>query len=131
MIQITKKQDEILSAIGLKKRMQWLSSNTRIYDERKFISYVAKLYVGSEQQEMDEIYRMSELNLIHVNTGIRVSYLTSESYDGEEVDYILKNIFVLTNSGEALKLLDVDFEKKIYITPSKQFEYSEINVKVD
>jgi hypothetical protein len=118
------KQDKILSAIGLKRLMVWEAPTYSIYDETKFKNYVTPEYRESQRKVDDEFYRMFEVTLLHLETGLRITLSTSESYDGETVEYKLMNIFIITQDKEQLEVLDADFEKKIFYTETKEIPFS-------
>ncbi len=124
------KQDVILSVIGLKRHMVWQEPHFSVYDSSKFIRYVPSDYIGSERTEADEIYRMSEFALIHISTGLRITYLTSESYDGETVDYNMKEIFIITITGERLEVIDVDFRKELFFTPDDSIPFADVSMLI-
>jgi hypothetical protein len=127
MNEVETKQDDILSVIGLKRLMVWKSTINSIYDENKFKCYVSSEYRNSKRKEMDEFYRISEITLLHKDTGLRMGYVTSESYDGETVEYKLRGIFIITSQGEHCNVLDVDFNKKIFFTSINQIAFSKVN----
>jgi hypothetical protein len=83
-----------------------------------FRLYVPKDYPGSERESMDEVYRMSELVLLHERTGLRLEYLRSESYYGDDVRYRLRSVFIITLTGEKLEVLDLAEEKQCFTTPA-------------
>ena len=107
------KQDKILSTIGLKRLM----ISDSVYDNKsKFKRYVTSEYRESHRKEMDEVYRMFEFNVIHIDSGLRLTLTTTESYDGETVEYKVVRMFIITSFGKKLEVMDADFEKKIFYT---------------
>src|SRR5215213_2346662 len=92
------KLDKVLSQIRLKRNMVWRSSPSDVYDRKIFTNYVSTEYLNSARKDTDEAYRMFEITLLHNETGLRISYTTSESYDGETVEYKLNKVFILTHS---------------------------------
>src|SRR5687768_16527649 len=104
------KQDEILAKIGLKRVMVWEPPNYSVYDESKFKSYVTSEYRESQRKETDEVYRMFEFNLLHIESGLRLTLTTSESYDGETVEYKVIDMLVINSFDEKLEILDVALE---------------------
>ena len=121
------KEDKILSAIGLKRLMVWQAPTYSIYDESKFKNYVSPEYEESQRKEDDEFYRMFEVTLLHLYTGLRITLSTSESYDGETVEYKLMNIFIITRDQEQLEVLDADFEKEVFYTTNKSIPFGEVD----
>ena len=124
------KQDKILSAIGLKRLMVWQAPTYSIYDKNKFKNYVTQEYKESQRKEDDEFYRMFEVTLLHLDSGLRITLSTSESYDGETVEYKLMNIFIITNDMGQLEVLDADFEKRVFYTEGKEIPFSEVNISI-
>lgn len=127
---IEQKQDELLSSIGLSRRMVWQEpDHMTIYDESAFRPYVTQEYKSSERAEMDEHYRMAEFNLIHIATGIRICFLTSESFFGDTVDYIVKDVFIKTKDQKQFTLIGIDLIQKVFLTEDgKQIHFSDINM---
>ncbi|MFN3840268.1 MAG: hypothetical protein ACK4RF_06135 [Cyclobacteriaceae bacterium] len=114
----------ILEHLGLSEVM---SDFNRDY----FQTYVPKDYRGSERASMDAVYRMGEVVLLHKATGLRLEYLTTESYYGDEVRYRLRSIFIITASGNKLDVVNVDFEKGEVLTPKGIFPMSGIYMEPD
>lgn len=121
------KQDKILSVIGLKRHMVWPAPTYVVYDESKFKSYVSSEYRDSERKQSDEFYRMFEITLLHKDSGLRIGYTTTESYDGETVEYKLIDIFIITLKKERLEIVDVDFKKEVFFTTNNLITFAEIN----
>ncbi len=94
-----------------------------------FHTYVPGDYPDSQRESMDEVYRMGEIVLLHKTTGLRLEYLTTESYYGDEVRYRFRSIFIVTKSGEKRDVLDVDFESEQIATPEGLVPFS--NLKMD
>jgi hypothetical protein len=118
--------DKILAGIQLKRHLVWKSSPCSVYNTNKFTNYVSSEYLNSARKETDEAYRMFEITLLHNETGLRVSYTTSESYDGETVEYKLNKVFIQTESGFLFDVIDVDFEKKIVRLESGTISFEQI-----
>ena len=106
-------QDKILSSIGLKRKMVSPALDFVHCSSSMFSHYVTSEYRESERRQSDEFYRMSEFNLLHNASGLRLCYLSSESYDGEIAEYNLKDIFILTLTKERLAVADVDFINEV------------------
>ena len=100
------KQDKILSAIGLSRVILAKAPNFKVCDESKFIQYVSSQYRASQRKETDEFYRFFEQTLLHLESGLRVTYSTYENYFGDEVEYKLMNIFIITIAKKQLEVLD-------------------------
>ena len=79
MDNIEAKQDEILSSIGLKRHMVWREDGNSIYDKNRFRQYDTNEYRNPKRRESDDFYGIFEFNLMHIATGIRTRYSTSES----------------------------------------------------
>ncbi len=125
------KLDKILSAIGLNRSTVWKSSNNSVYDKEKFKSYVTPSYLASNLKESDEVYGISEFNLLHIESGLRLTFLTRESEDCETVKYEVIELFVLTLTDEMLEIMDADFEKGLFYTMDKTIPFAEINKSID
>jgi hypothetical protein len=82
----------LLASIGLKEVMVEKDSIDP-FDSGLFIIYTPEEYLKSERKEMDEIYRIGEKVLIHKTSGLRIEYVTTESYYGDEYTYRLKRHF--------------------------------------
>ena len=121
------KQDQILSKIGLKRLMVWRPPIESVYDRNKFINYVTSEYKESQRKETDEIYSMFELNLLHNDSGLRLTLTTHESYDGETVEYKVIRMFVLTASKNELEVIDADFDSKNFYTKDLVIPFDETN----
>ena len=67
-------------------------------------------------------------SLGHIVSGIRTCYVTSESYDGDTVDYNLKDIFIITKDRKRLTLVDIDLKRKVFLTPDKQIRFSNVSM---
>jgi hypothetical protein len=120
------KLDKVLSQIRLKRNMVWRSSPGDVYDREIFTNYVSTEYLNSVRKDTDEAYRMFEITLLHNETGLRISYTTTESYDGETVEYKLNKVFVLTNSELLFDVIDVDFTKKLVMTNNGIISFEQV-----
>ncbi|MDZ7650564.1 MAG: hypothetical protein U5K54_27375 [Cytophagales bacterium] len=79
---------------------------------------------------MDEIYRIGEKVLLHKPSGLRMEYVTSESYFGDEYTYRLRSIFIITRHGEKLQVAEADFSREIFTTPKGMISFSEVSLKI-
>lgn len=118
------KQDQILSTIGLRRFMVW--QPPIVYDESKFKNYVTSEYKKSQQKETDEVYGMFEFNLLHIDSGLRLKILTSESYNGT-AKYMIIRMFIITSSNNELEVIDADFENKNFFTSDLKIPFAETN----
>jgi hypothetical protein len=114
-----RKRNNLLSEFGLKPYMVWSSPAPVIYDTSKFISYVSSEYKNSQRKEVDEVYRMFEIILLHKKTGLRIGYTTTESDNGERVEYKLNIIFIITETNEREDVLSIDFDKEVFLVKNK------------
>ena len=118
----------MLASIGLKEVMVE-KDNVDPFDKTLFITYTPEEYLNSERKGMDEIFRIGETVLLHKASGLRVEYITSESYFGDEYRYRLKDIFIITKEGEKLQVTETDFNHKIFTTPKGMISFSEVSLK--
>lgn len=125
------KQDQILSTIGLKRLMVWQPHMESIYDRSKFENYVTSEYKGSERKEIDEIYRIFEFNLLHIDSGLRLTLTTRESYEGETVEYKMIRMFIKTSSNNELEVIDADFENRNFYTTDLEISFAETNKLIE
>ncbi|MBK8292831.1 MAG: hypothetical protein IPK96_19730 [Flammeovirgaceae bacterium] len=118
----------LLASIGLKEVMVEKDSMDP-FNSELFIIYTPEEYLQSERKEMDEIYRIGEKVLLHKTSGLRIEYVTSESYFGDEYTYRLKSIFIITKRGEKLQVTETDFNHKIFTTSKGMISFSEVSLK--
>ncbi len=102
------------------------ASSGSVYDESKFRRYVTDEYKNSQRKEQDEMYRIFEINLLHLDSGLRLRFSTSESYDGETLEYKFMDMFVITSSGEQMEVVDVDFMKHIFYSETNEIPFSSV-----
>lgn len=102
-------QEKILLQLGLQPVM------TEV-DRHRFQVYVPHDYPGSDRERMDEVYRMSEVILMHPETGLRLEYLVTENYDGDAARYRFRSMFVITQEGQKVDVLNVNVEQQQFIT---------------
>jgi len=125
------KQDQILSTIGLKRLMVWQPPITSVYDQSKFKNYVTSEYKESQRKETDEIYRMFEFNILHIDSGLRLTLTTSESYDGETVEYKVIRMFIITSLRKELEVMDANFENEIFYTTDLEIPFAGTNKLIE
>jgi len=99
------------------------------FNSELFIIYTPEEYLQSERKEMDEIYRIGEKVLIHKTSGLRIEYVTTESYYGDEYTYRLKSIFIISRQCEKLQVTEADFNQEIFTTPKGMIPFSEVSLK--
>ncbi len=95
-----------------------------------FQVYVPQDYPGSERAHMDEVHRMSELVLLHPRTGLRLEYLRSESYFGDEVRCRFRSAFIITLAGETHTVLDMDEDQQSFTTPAGTVAFHQVSKTV-
>lgn len=100
------------------------------FDSEKFIGYISHAYQNSETEAMDEIYRMYEHVLLHKDSGLRVSYLTTESYFGDTVEYIVIDCFVFTKQNQKLGVTAIDLEKQTFETTAGTLSFKDVRNSV-
>lgn len=116
-----KKNHPAFERLGLQPRMPH-------YDPGRFSTYVRPSYLNSPEYETDQIYRFSEIILIHRTSGVRVGCLREEDYFGEKVEYvIMSNFHIITTTGQKAEVLDVDLQQEKVITPTGDVPFSEIS----
>lgn len=117
----------MLAKIGLQETMIEKDGEPSVFDRRIFEIYAPKEYLEDAQlREADEVYRMSERVLIHKSSGMRVHYLTSENYEGDELRYKLKNIFIKTLQSQTLEVQEVDFSNQFFIASNRKIPFSAV-----
>jgi hypothetical protein len=124
-----KKGNEILSGVGLSRIMNSDPNMPNYIDEDKlfstvFTNYCSEKYLNSDR-EMDEVYRFSNVIMLHKATGLRFEYSEYEYLSGE-VEYKLLNIFIITKNHEELAVEDVDFENKIVVAGNRNIPFSNL-----
>jgi hypothetical protein len=119
----------ILSELGLQKKVTCKSPNFNFWNNEDYIQYTSKKYYNSELKEQDEFYDIFESVLLHKKSGIRIKYISYESYFGDEVDYTIISFFILNNNGEEFELESIDFTNGIYYTVDKKIMMTDVNLK--
>lgn len=109
---------KILQQVGL--------SSLHYYDASQFSRYIPHDYPDSETEAMDSIYRMYERVLLHHESGLRISFLTTESYDGDSVEYTVMDCFVITRHHQKLSVTAIDLQARIFKTPSGPIPFTTI-----
>jgi len=124
------KQDKILSTLGIKQFMGVQPSSV-IYSISNFKYYVTSEYKESQRKETDEVYRMSEFNLLHIDSGLRLTLTATESYDGETEEYKVFRMFIITSLGKELEVMDADFKNEIFYTTDLEIPFSETHKLIE
>lgn len=114
--------DKILKHLGLTKEMTILPSSD------SFTRYTTEEYRNSTRKETDEVYSMSELNLIHNPSGIHLTLTSREDYFGHVIYKVIR-IFIITVSNKEIEVLDADFDTKIFQTPDGDIPFLMTNVR--
>ncbi|MBL7878119.1 MAG: hypothetical protein JNL53_20805 [Cyclobacteriaceae bacterium] len=119
---------DLLTRIGLKEVM--IEKNySDPFNKESFVTYTSKEYLQSDRKQTDEIYRMSEIVLLHRASGLRVEYVTTESYFGDEYSYRLKDIFIVTKKEQVrLHVTKVDFDHSFFITQQGKVLFTEVSL---
>ena len=102
-----------------------------IYDQRMFKNYVTSEYEESQRKKTDEVYRMSEFNLLHIGSGLRLTLTEHESYDGETVTYNVIRMFIITLKGKELEVLDANFKDEIFYTSDLEIPFSQTDKSIE
>lgn len=118
---------DLLTHIGLKEVM--IEKNySDPFNKESFVTYTSKEYLQSDRKQTDQIYRMSEIVLLHKASGLRVEYVTTESYFGDEYSYRLKDIFVVSKEQVRLQVTRVDFNDRFFITQHGKVLFTEVSL---
>ena len=111
-------QAAILEQIGL------LQINE--YSVSDFAGYVSASYQGSETEARDEVHRMYERILLHKASGLRIAYLTEESYYGDSVEYLVIDCFVITHKQEKLSVKAIDCQKQVFESATGSLPFRDV-----
>ena len=117
----------MLTTIGLKEVMIEKEYGVA-FDRDQFHIYTPQEYWHAERREMDEVYRMWESVLLHKTSGLRLEYLITESYYGDEYRYRLRRIFIITRALKSLTVTHVDFSQQLFITPNGNIPFEEVKM---
>ena len=120
-------RESLLSAIGLKEVM--IERNyIDPFEKDLFQRYTSHEYHHSPNKEMDEVYRMSEVVLLHIATGLRAEYLTTESYEGDELRYRVRDVFIITKDGKRIGVTGIDFKRHVFVTTAGEISFEKIKM---
>ena len=110
------KYDSLLSKVGLDSKLTWNEKDSYNFPVHLFKWYMPKEYVSSARKEMDEVYRTSELVLLHQNTGLRSKYIATENYQGDEVAYSVIECFVINKENQKFEVEEIDLINNLFLT---------------
>ncbi len=119
-------KNTILSKIGLQDIMIWQDHDDYIFGEKIFDTYVSEEYHNSTRKETDEVYRLSEIVVIHKLSGTRIEYVISENYTGNKCEYKVQDVFIITLQNKRVKISNIDFSKQYFVTSEGKIPFSEI-----
>src|SRR5688572_11421112 len=105
MVTDESKQRTLIAKVGLMDFMIHKDPAPYIFDSAKFEMYAPKKYLTSPLRETDEVYHISELVLIDRVSGMRIHYMETENYFGDETEYKLQeNVFIITLQNKKLEV---------------------------
>lgn len=117
----------LLSAIGLKEVM--IERNySDPFDKDHFHRYTSQAYLHSPDRDMDEVYRMCEVVLLHRATGLRAEYLTTESYEGDELRYRVRDVFIITKEGKRTQVIGIDFHRHLFVALGEEISFEKVKM---
>ncbi len=120
MVEMETGKQHLLKLLDLRPRMDAIPPGFR--------TYTRPGYSGSPEQETDEIYRMYEITMLHLGSGIRVGCLVEEDYNGENVEYVvMSNFHIITSDGRNLSAMNVDLDTEEVITASGKIRFKDIS----
>ena len=122
--------DSLLNAVGLKEIMTE-RGNESAFDRTQFLTYTPQGYDQSETEARDAIHRMAEIVLLHKSTGLRIKYLTTESYFGDEYRYRMAEVYIITVTGERMWVSGIDLDQRIFTAQSGLIQFNEVSNSVD
>lgn len=96
------------------------------YNISEFNGYASASYVNSATEARDEVHRMYERIILHKASGLRIAYLTEESYYDDEVEYILIDCFVITNQQLKMSVKAIDLEKKLFESETGAIPFQDV-----
>ena len=104
----------LLSKLGLHEQMTWTPSR-QIFDPAIFEIYVSEEYQHSSRKDVDEVYRMNEIVVIHKASGLRLVFNSTEDYNGENVRYKSIDHYIITNENKKLRPFDINIAEEQFI----------------
>lgn len=102
--------------------------NFILHDENKFKKVPFHRVEKSDQQkELDDIYGMSDLDMMHINSGLRITFTIHETYSTET--WKVSSTYIYANDKTDLKkrfvVTDVDFDKEVFYSDELEIPFAE------
>jgi hypothetical protein len=101
-------QAAILQQVGL--------SQFNDYSVNEFAVYVSASYLNSATEARDEVHRMYERILLHKMSGLRIAYLTEESYYDDNVEHLVIDCFIITHQNQKMSVKGIQLENQVFET---------------
>lgn len=101
------------------------------YNISEFMGYVSASYVNSATEARDEVHRMYERILLHKSSGLRISYLTEESYYGDSADYLVINCFVINHQQKKLSVKAIDLQKQFFESDTGEVPFRDVRNTIE
>ena len=111
----------LLAKVGLKVEYNCTAPDFHFWDDSVYTHY--SIGGSSGSSEMDSAYRMYEGMLINRETGLRVHFLGTESYDGNEMSYRIIGVSVRAGKPDQILITDIDPERKIFIADHEMIPF--------
>jgi hypothetical protein len=96
------------------------------YSINEFTGYVSASYLNSATESRDEVHRMYERILLHKISGLRIAYLTEESYFDDNVEYLVIDCFVITDQNQKLSVKAINLEKHLFETATGSLPFQNV-----
>ena len=119
-------RNTLLAKLGLQEYMVEKNPGPAIFDWNIYDCYVSEEYKNSSRKKTDGVYRMSEIVFMHKASGMRIEYLETEDYFGEETEFKIIDAFIITLEHKKLKITDIDFSKQHFVTPDGLIPFSAV-----
>jgi hypothetical protein len=111
-------QAAILQQVGL--------AEVNDYNVREFTGYVSAAYRNSATEDRDAVHRMYERILLHHASGLRMAYLTEESYFDDTTEYLLIDCFVITRDQQKVSVQAIDLQKQLFTSAIGPLPFEDI-----
>lgn len=108
--------DSLLNKFGLSSFMTYNDKDSYSFPVHLFKMYTPKIYAPSATKELDELYRIREIVLLHETTGLRANYSVSESYLGDSDNYSIIKCFIIDKTNQHIDVTDIDIDNNQFIT---------------
>lgn len=118
---------KVLTKLGLEGKIICKAPNLNFWSNSDYKEYYPRRNYTAEEREMDDLYRTHDINLINISNGVRLQMTYYESYEGDEMTYNLYSVFVKASDLKNYDLLDIDFEKRVFITKQKIISFDEVD----